>query len=149
AAGDLVLMTRGAADTLALWRPDSSAAAAPARVTLDSSIVYLGHDPLAASVRAGDELEVRTRRRLARATSRLYFAGWVLVDAAGQPAVKQLHPLGYVTAMPDAWRPGVSFAERYRVMIPRGLPPGTYGVAVKLYWASGFRNAVAVADDPA
>jgi len=147
AAGDLVLFTRAARDTIALCTvmPPPSTAAKP--ILYDGALQYLGADSLAASASAGGTLEVRTWWRRTAPLERLHAVQLALFDERGRARLVRMRALGGVLDPPRAWRQGDVVRETARVLLPTDLEPGVYRLFFRLSWRDAAHGGLSESDD--
>lgn len=146
AADDLVLFLRAPNDTVELVSPAFGEPREPFRTTFDGRIAYLGCDPVAGTVRAGDLLALRTfwRREPAAdsAPMHAYRLQLGLFDPRGGLWYERFHDLGYGLYPPAIWPTAAPMTEPYRLTVPRELPPGHYLVAARVYSRHTWRDQV-------
>lgn len=139
AAGDLVLFRRGAPG-LALIAPARGPGPAPGPA--DGGLEWCGaaiRDPR--PLAPGATLDLTTSWRRRGAVRDPVIVGWIVRDANGREVHAHARHLGYLAFPPAAWPAGVVMEERYRLVLPAGLPAGRYVLAMRAGWRRG-REAV-------
>ena len=135
AAGDHILFLQGVPPIeLCTVSDDAPAAAAPAAFA--GGIELLGHDA-APAAKAGDVMPLRSYWRRGAEAGGLRLMELVLMDEAGRVALRRFRHLGYTIFPPAEWPEGATVRETYRLVLPRALAAGRYGVFARLWSADG------------
>jgi uncharacterized membrane protein len=146
AAGDLLLLTSSPADTLA-WLvpvvPDTGSA-----IRFDGALELLGTRLAAPASRPGDLLPLATRWRRAAQLPGQPQVEFLLTGPGRRVLGSRPRLLGYGFSPVAGWPPGAAYEERYRFVVPGGLAPGAYALAMRLSWRRGERATPAVTTDP-
>ncbi|MGH7730746.1 MAG: DUF2079 domain-containing protein [Candidatus Eiseniibacteriota bacterium] len=145
-AGDLVLYLRDPPAPIPLCVPSPEGIPPAPGIVYDRQLELLGAEVPDSAI-AGDRLRFITRWRRVAPVDRLFMTQWMLIDAAGTPALSRLRYLGYLENPPGDWPEGAPMREEYRLPIPGSLPPGAYRLAVRLGWRREGRVRLASASD--
>ena len=109
---------------------------------------------MSARVEPGGILPVRTywRRLAPQAASpdapRIFLASYLLLDPRDAPASQTAAFLGSLANPVHLWPESLEVRTTYRLIVPEGLEPGRYTLALRLYEWDGRRVALAECDDP-
>lgn len=145
-AGDLMLLTNSGTDSLRPLRVDDVPPELPATVGFDGALQFLGADRIAARGAAGDRVPLRTAWRRLRATDRSYVQVFALIDSQGQAVHRYIRNLGFVLHGTETWPEGVPVTERYTMLVPAGVPAGTYTLVMAVAWTRGSESGYAEPD---
>lgn len=133
AAGDLLLLERAASDTIALCELTDGAPNSPVPVGYDERLRLLGFDVLQSSVLRGTVVPIQTYWQREADVDSMYMTEFVVVDSTTQVVSRQLRFLGYTMFPAHDWPLGATVRETYRLVLPDGLPSGTYGLGVRIW----------------
>ncbi|HXU03091.1 MAG TPA: sulfatase-like hydrolase/transferase [Polyangia bacterium] len=129
-------LPQGAAEKLARGVTPAGATpppppAHPLQAALGDAILVRGYDISAASLRAGDTVDVTAHFQAGKPLP----AGWRLFFHLEGPAgYRNLDHVPVEGMMPlERWRTGQLIRDRQRIPIPPGAPPGTYTMYVGAY----------------
>ncbi|MCB8961100.1 MAG: DUF2723 domain-containing protein [Ardenticatenales bacterium] len=131
------------ADLLANFRQRVGLVSARTRVgTQIAQDSWVGQEPLQAS--PGDVVHVTLRWESLAKAEESYTVFVHLIDLGNRPLVAlDYTPLGGATPTHlwiPKWLPGQQMSDPYRLVIPEGLPAGTYRIEVGLYEMVGLRR---------
>ena len=145
---DLLLLLRGAKDTLDLMSVAHGDPAGSVHVVYDDALTLAGADlPLAPCERGGLAV-CRTYWRRHAPVDGVYLTLLALIDGAGHQVLYRTRYLGYGLATPDRWPADTTMRETYRLGIPRTIPPGRYRLVMQVARRKGVAVGYAHADDP-
>lgn len=117
---------------------------------LTSNVVFGGEIALLGSnlapkqnATAGPPLPVTLLWQAMRQPEKDYTGFVQLLDAQGESAVQQDHPLTNNFLPATRWQPGLTLAHAYQIALPADLAPGAYHVIVGLYDSANGRAPAA------
>jgi len=141
-AGDLLLFERGAPDPLRVFGPADSSASITS-VRYGGRIELRGASLDAGRIRPGGLLTVTTRWLTLGPGGLVHPIEFVMFDRQGTVVLRRSHLLGY-----GLWAVRGSVVERYPLIVPDTVPPGTYRVGFALTWRTESGAALVPQDPP-
>jgi hypothetical protein len=144
---DLVLDLASTPDTAELVTIGVPVAVNPRATKYGSRLALLGANPAPARARAGDVLDFGALWTRIGSGSELLLEECALVDDSGRMAVYRLRYIGYTRAPVESWPLGVVVRERYRLALPRELPPGRYVLALRVLAAGPILEVLPTEDE--
>jgi len=132
-AGDVLLMLRAPADTVALVSFEDTAPESAASVSFDAGITFRGARLGSASVAPGALLDVDTWWQRSGLSGASVMTQLVIVNDAGETVDDRVRFLGYTIDPPGGWPEGAIARERYRLVLPEGIPAGRYGLGMRVW----------------
>ncbi len=145
-AGDLMLLTHSGSDSLRPLRVGDAPPEQQTSVVFDGAMQFLGADRVAARGAAGTRVPLRTAWRLVQESDRSYVVVFALIDAKGQAIHRHIRHLGYVLQGTETWTVGTPVTERYTMLMPSGVPPGSYALVMTVGWTRGTESGYAEPD---
>jgi len=150
-AGNLMVWLRepgGSADSVETWAAGSFPIADPRRLTYDRQLGYLGAELTRNTVEPGGLLPVRTVWRRVAPADRIFLAAFVLLDERDAPACQSTALLGSPVNPVHLWPDSVEVRTTDRIVIPRGLEPGRYTLAMRVGGWNGRATVLSQCDAP-
>jgi hypothetical protein len=148
AAGDLLLFTRSAGDTVDLITIPAPAPPVVRQANFDGEVVLEGFSLPRPSVDRNGVIPIETYWRRIGASPHLFLVQFLLTDAKGAPAFSTIRHLGYLIYPPYTWPAEVPVRETYRLIVPDYISPGSYTLGVRLLWWDEGRLGVAAVTGP-
>jgi len=93
----------------------------------------LGYDLSAATLAAGEALDLTLHWQATETTGQRLVVYVHLVDAAGQTVAQADGEPGAGALPTSSWLPGEYLADPHRLLAPANLPAGTYTIEIGLY----------------
>jgi uncharacterized membrane protein len=138
AAGDAVLLEREPKEPIRLLEVGEFTPEVRRRIDYNGQLAFLGWDALPASAEVGGLVTIRTCWKLLDPeVDRFYLTQFLLLDEYDQAAGICVRHLGYTFYPVHDWPEGKTVRERYHLVVPLDVKPGTYTVALRVVEQGG------------
>jgi uncharacterized membrane protein len=132
AAGDAVLLLREPKESIRLLEIGEYTPEVRRRTDYNGQLGLLGWDTLPASAEVGGRVPIRTFWERLGTVDRFYLTQFLLLDEHDRAVGTRVRHLGYTFYPVHDW-PGQGIVrETYHLVVPLGVKPGTYTVALRV-----------------